>query len=361
MRGALNDGLRELIGVCLRMGGALAEIRHRIRARGHPRSRARLRERLEIRARNTARDGCSSGRTAGRFGRRADRPWWHTHPVRVAIPKRLVYCRRRLAMVRRVFIESFMRLYWMLGVRRTSLYVFGPLEGDESLTGLLLNEVRLPGYLTTLQAPYRMHASPALPSIGGEIWLRRRAPCGSSRSRTPGCSTAPIPPPCRRFWTGWIPTGSGVALSYGTVCSIRNEWVSIARTVTRRLASCGCAERLEAVARSRTSLPVSEWAPAASVYVCWTGGYVAPFLDRLAKHLPAGRFRLVPMYSMSTETIATVPDFRAADLAFLPMAPGVYYEFLAPGIPAENLAGCSPRSSSRSAPPTKWSSATGTA
>lgn len=330
---ALNDGLRLLIGACLRLAGALAEIRHRMRARGHPWSRARLRKRLGIRPETPlstdvpevgppdTRLPSGSARVAYTSGTRGD-------------PKRLVYCRRRLAMVRWVFIESFMRAYWMLGVRRTSLYVFGPLEGDESLTGLLLSEVRLPGYLTTLQAPYRMHASPALRRLAEEygaaavrLWVLAVSNPGVLYSTNPSTMSTFLD----RLDSDWERCSALVR-----DCVLNPERVgTIAPTVTRRLGSRGYARRLESIAKSRTSLPVSEWAPAASVYICWTGGYVVPFLDRLAKHLPTGRFRLVPMYSMSTETIATVPDFRATDLAFLPMAPGVYYEFLAPASPRE--------------------------
>lgn len=59
-----------------------------------------------------------------------------------------------------------------------------------------------------------------------------------------------------------------------------------------------------------------------------------PFLDRLATHLPSPRYELIPMYSMSTETIETLPYFRDREAAFLPLAPGVVYEFMDD---AENL------------------------
>ena len=69
-------------------------------------------------------------------------------------------------------------------------------------------------------------------------------------------------------------------------------------------------------------------APAVKTYICWTGGYVQPFLDRLATHLPSPRYTLIPMYSMSTETIETLPHFRNNENYFLPMAPEVVYEFI---------------------------------
>ena len=63
------------------------------------------------------------------------------------------------------------------------------------------------------------------------------------------------------------------------------------------------------------------------------------------------------MYAMSTETIETVPHFRAdSEPAFLPLAPGVLYEFLelteegAPDEPADSW----PRSSWNPDAPTRW-------
>jgi hypothetical protein len=64
---------------------------------------------------------------------------------------------------------------------------------------------------------------------------------------------------------------------------------------------------------------------------------VRPFLDEVRAHLPPERFRLVPMYSMSTETLETVLHFDGGEARYLAMAPGVLYEFLpedAPDDPA---------------------------
>ncbi len=78
-------------------------------------------------------------------------------------------------------------------------------------------------------------------------------------------------------------------------------------------------------------LPIAEFAPSVEAFICWSGGYVRPFLERLAIHLPPARYRHIPMFSMSTETIATVTHFRGASIAFLPLAAGVCYEFLEEG------------------------------
>ena len=169
MGAALNDGLRFLIGVFLRGAGCFAAILHRMRARSYARCRARLRKRLGIRPETQLSTSLPETCSPGESDRLA-----HTSGTG-GEPKRIAYSRRRLARVRWVFIESFSRVFWGLGVRRTSLYVFGPLEGEASLTGLLLSENRLPGYLATLQAPYRIHASSCATSIGRDLRCRRSA------------------------------------------------------------------------------------------------------------------------------------------------------------------------------------------
>jgi hypothetical protein len=100
------------------------------------------------------------------------------------------------------------------------------------------------------------------------------------------------------------------------------------RKIARRLESRGSVDRVKRVATSHAPLPLSIYTPAVVAYICWTGGYVQPFLDRLAQHLPESRYKLIPMYSMSTETIETLPYFRGEDVAFFPIGPGVVYEFI---------------------------------
>jgi hypothetical protein len=101
------------------------------------------------------------------------------------------------------------------------------------------------------------------------------------------------------------------------------------------LHSRGSKARLDQIANSSLPLPLNVCAPACAVYVCWAGGYVKPFLDRIAHHLPPEQYRLIPMYSMSTETLATTAHFAGGKQSFLPLAGDVLYEFLAEGKPDE--------------------------
>jgi hypothetical protein len=52
----------------------------------------------------------------------------------------------------------------------------------------------------------------------------------------------------------------------------------------------------------------------------------------VARYLPAERYRLIPMYSMSTETIETISHFGGGHVSFLPLASRVLYEFIKEGV-----------------------------
>src|SRR5262249_35498766 len=62
--------------------------------------------------------------------------------------------------------------------------------------------------------------------------------------------------------------------------------------------------------------------------------YVRPFLERARGFLPPERYRFIPMYSMSTETVETVGvAVGRDDVAFLPVVPGAVVEFLPRELP----------------------------
>jgi hypothetical protein len=110
-------------------------------------------------------------------------------------------------------------------------------------------------------------------------------------------------------------------------CTHPQNFDRTVRKIAQRINSSNSTERLRLVATSNNAVPLEHFSPAVRAYICWTGGYVQPFLDRLANHLAPTRYRLIPMYSMSTETIETETVFRKGDAYFLPLATGVVYEF----------------------------------
>ncbi len=333
MRGRTNDALRAVIGIGLRLTGAALDLRHRWRIRSFPSSQARLERRYGIR-RDTPitdrldvpsadgahagwrRESSRSARTSGSTGQ----------------PKEIPYTKARLRAVRLTFIEVFLRCFWTLDVARTSLYVFASLNDDESLTSMLLEETRVPSYLATLQAPYRAHSHPGL------LNLRQRYTASALRLwivtvSNPGVLYSTNPSTLSTFF-------DELSRNWGECSALVRDYAERPHTfpmathrIFRRLDSPGSRGRLARVGASQSFLPIEVWAPGVETYVCWTGGYVAPFLERVRTYLPAPRYRLIPMYSMSTESIETIAHFSRNDVAFLPLAPGVFYEFLKDDVP----------------------------
>jgi hypothetical protein len=242
-------------------------------------------------------------------------------------PKQLLYTKRRLLALKLAFSEMFAGACYAFRLKRTSLYVFSSFESDTSLTSLLLDETAPPHYLSTLQAPYRLQHHPVIQALVSKygatavrLWLLTLSNPGVLYSTNPSTISTFLDE-LERDWQH----SSALIRDW---CYAPASFAPEIHYITPRLASRGCAKRLKQIANSNEPLPLSQCAPAVRTYICWTGGYVQPFLDRLAKHLPAPRYELIPMYSMSTETIETLPYFRDREAAFLPLAPSVVYEFM---------------------------------
>lgn len=241
--------------------------------------------------------------------------------------KEILYTGRRLLKLKFTFSDMFVRACYAYGIKRTCLYVFNSFAPDASLTSLLLDEDKLPNYFSTLQAPYRIQHQPAIQSLASRygsaavrLWILTISNPGVLYSTNPSTISTFID----ELAGDWRGSSQLVKDWYEDATSFDTE----VQRIARRLDSRGSVNRLQQIATSDAPLPMSVWAPAVEAYICWTGGYVKPFLDRLAKQLPAPRYTLIPMYSMSTETIETLPYFRCEDVAFFPMGSGVVYEFI---------------------------------
>ena len=329
MRAAVNDFLRTMISVALQCAGAFEEVRHRDRIKGHQEDQSDLRRRY----------GIEDDTPLVQDVPAPDASEVATPDAQIALtsgtssnPKRVLYTARRLRAVRKVFIASFLRCFWSLDIRRTSLYVFGSLEPDSSLTSLLLAEKRPPSLIALLQAPYRVHAHPALRRVAarhGTVAVRLWVLTVSN----PGVLYSTNPSTLYTFFeelkTAWTKCTELASQAVRDPQALDAE----ACRIVRRLASRGWKQRLERIATSRGYLPISAWAPGVRVFACWAGGYVGPFLQRLRRHLPHPTYRCVEMYSMSTEAVETIPDFQRSGVWFLPLAPDTYYEFLDIDVP----------------------------
>ena len=332
MTGLVNDALRYVIAWAIRLLGVVLEIRQRLRILRYAAKQRRLRRKYRIH-RDTP---------VLSYGPRVVEAIRHAsaHAARHAQfaltsgstgePKKLLYTKRRLRKLKFTFSDMFIRACRAYGLHRTSLYVFSSLHRDSSLTSLLLNEAKLPSYFSTLQAPYRVQQHDSIRALVSQygapavrLWILTIA--------NPGVLYATNPSTISSFF-------DELKTNWSTCSKLVNDWHShpqrfdrAVRKIARRLDSRGSSERVRLIATSPAPVPLKHFAPAARAYICWTGGYVKPFLDRLANHLPASRYRLIPMYSMSTETVETETVFRNRLAHFLPVASGVVYEFIKAG------------------------------
>ena len=328
MNEALNDSLRFIISCGLRMLGAIFTLIHRLRIRVLAFNQHRLSARHELRddtpvsLYDNTMEAHINAAASGKRGK-----------VRFAItsgstgaPKRLLYTKARLRMLKLVFSDFYLRCCWALSIPRTSLYVFSSFSQDQSLTSMLLEEERGPSYFETLQAPYRIQSHPSM----GDL----RAKYGDTAVRlwiltlsNPGVLYSTNPSTLSTFF-------DELHVNWKTHSLLIRDWYQrpddfgpTVHRIARRISSKGAAQRVAGITHLSTSPTLETYAPAVTMYICWTGGYVKPFLDRLEKYLPASRYRQVPMYSMSTETVETIIDVRGSSVSFLPIAPGVHYEF----------------------------------
>ena len=336
MTGFLNDALRHMVGLSLVALGFGLELWQRIQMRRFRADQARLRDRYGIDARTPVlpygpEQRRSIDAAASRLGTRAR---YALTSGSTAEPKRILYPPERVRRARWAFLDAFARGFATSPWQRHVFYVFGSLHQDDSLTSFMMAETSPPTYLATLQAPYRLQESAALQALAREY--------GDAALRT------------------WVLALSNPGILYSTNPStlstfldmLRRDWTSASmlvrdfvgdpprfppevRVIARRLISRGARERLRRIAVSEMPLELRHIAPAVHTYTCWTGGYVQPFLRRLAAHLPDSRYRLLPMYSMSTETPETTPCYRGDRIAFIPLAKGVCYEFLPEGLADE--------------------------
>ncbi len=332
MRERLNDQLRAVIGLWFWLLSFPIEWLHRRRLRSYTAEQAALRSRYDIGSSTPIRtfEGASEDieRARARLGPRAIDVFTSGSTRN---RKRLLYSRRRLLEVGFAFTGSFSRVFRQLGVRRTSVFIVAPPGDDGSLTSLLVREARVPPWPVWLQAPSRVQVHPAVRETASRF--------GTDATRAvllaitnPGVLYATNPSTLALLL-------EDVAREWGSVKNLARACLQRRAPLAAllgRLSTVGAWTRLQRIAASSVPLPASEWIPGLEAVVCWDGGYVRPFLDRLRRALDPERVRHIPMFSMSTETLETLPTVvRASDgqksIAFLPIAPGVLYEFIEEG------------------------------
>ena len=91
------------------------------------------------------------------------------------------------------------------------------------------------------------------------------------------------------------------------------------------------ADRIHSFSTWQGPLDFQQLCPDLKGFICWDGGYVTGFLEKVYRFLPPNKFVHIPMFSMSTETIQTEMLVRRSDFHFLPTGEKILYEFIEEG------------------------------
>lgn len=326
----VNELARTALKGALVASGVAFEAALRVRIAGYARAQARLARRYHVTAETPIRAwGPEVEAGIARFADGRDDVRWAYTSGSTAVPKKVAFTPARLARIKRGSFSVGARLLLQDPACRTGLFILSSLKSDDSLTSLLLDG-EAPPWPLGLILPARFLRDPEVAPLiarygqaAVRLWLMVLADPGIVYSTNPSTLAVFLAELTGR-WDETTRLARDVAAG-----------VDPAPRVTRGLTSPGARERMAAIAAARAPLPLWEMLPGLRVYSCWDGGYVRPFLEQLERHLPRDRYRFVPMYSMSTETVETLTFFDGDVVRFLPIAPGVLYEFLPEGAPDE--------------------------
>ncbi len=230
-------------------------------------------------------------------------------------PKLLPYDLKRTRHLQKTFLRSMITLTSGFKGPRT-FYVFASLTKDNSLTSGMMEE-KNPGRLELLQAPYRY-----LHTKEGQGLIER---VGELSARI---MVLVITQP--RFLYATNPSTLTFFLK-----ELENNWKDVRIHLKKippglmRLKDNDGERRIMNFVMREKAPTLKELLPHLTAVITWDGGYVKPFLDQLKASLPGIAF--LPMYSMSTETIETLPHKINDKIHFFPVSKGMYPEFHEPG------------------------------
>lgn len=227
-------------------------------------------------------------------------------------PKLVPFDAKRTKLLRKTFLRSMITLTRDIPGQKT-FFVFASLKKDQSLTSGMMDQEKEPGYFELLQAPYRY-----LQTKEGEALIER---VGELTARI---MVLAITQP--RFLYATNPSTLTYFLKEleGRWKEVRVRLKNIPPGLMRLSDKNG--ERMLMTFLIREKAPkLQELLPDLRGIITWDGGYVGPFLEQLKATLPGVAF--LPMYSMSTETVETLPHRVGDKLCFFPIVKGMYPEF----------------------------------
>lgn len=330
---ARNEAVRRMLRASITAAGRLFERRTRRRIDDYRGWQAELRRRYRI-----APD--TPIHTYDAHVRNAIEHYAREHPEArfaytsgsTAQPKKIAFTPARLRTIKAGSLSVAARMLLRRQVRRAALFVLSGLDEDDSLTALILADrgPRVP-YVEGLLMPAKHLRAPAVQPLidrygatAARLWLITLSDPGIFYSTNPSTLALFL----GEVHDDWRRTSALVRALH----RVPETFSPAVHELSRRVAAPGWEQRFARIADTLEPPPIAEWAPGLEIYCCWDGGYVTPFLDRIRAFLAPERYQLVPMYSMSTETVETLTWFDGDAVRFLPIADDVLYEFLPEGV-----------------------------
>jgi hypothetical protein len=238
-------------------------------------------------------------------------------------PKQILYPRRRIRALQQLYVVQAILAYRHARLGRPAFYFLSSMAPDRSVSGLLARE----------PLPW---------------WLARYMLCDSI-VYVPAVATLVDRYPQDALHLTLLLLNAPVLIAMANPSSLyiilnhaQRDWERMRNQITdileegwlpafkRRMGSAVRARETE-VKRLLTS-PVcpsmSALLPGLKMVYCWDGGYVQPFIEHLQQQLADIQPMFRPMFSMSTETVASLIYPRVSTNAGLPIYPGVCYEFI---------------------------------
>ena len=237
------------------------------------------------------------------------------------LPKVIPFTKERLKKSQTTFLKSMMILTEPYSGFKT-FFVISSLEEETSLTAGLLKQ-HDPSHLELLQAPYRYLTTKKGLILRHEVGVYA-ARLGLLIVTTPRFLYATNPSTLTHFMDellhNWEPIKSNLEKLLNSPSLLKN---------LLKLQDGDGLARLKKIVTKKTPPTLQEIFPELQALITWDGGYVAPFSQKLKILLP--EVTHIPMYSMSTESIETLPHRYNGRLYFLPTMKDTYPEFMQDG------------------------------
>jgi hypothetical protein len=238
-------------------------------------------------------------------------------------PKQIYYPAHRAKRVQRTLMEQVMLAYDSAGVQRPSFYLLTSMTPDKSWSSMFVRRA-FPAVAQRLLLSGSILFSPEAAKLVGRysqtsvhiaLWLMSEPTFIVTANPS---SLYVVLEQAQADWGRIREEVKQVLAEEG----IQGLWANIPAPHPPRQA------RIESLLSRSAPPSAQELLPQFQVLYCWDGGYVQPFIDNLKRQLAGKPVQFLPMFSVSTETVAYQVYPQISTRGGLPIYPGNCYEFV---------------------------------